>query len=164
MGGKEKNKHGRKKLRAGHGAVGKVAIGRARDHATNHAGAALVERTDTRSLQRFVADRAGPDAKVYTDDHGIYRGMPFNHEAVKHSASEYVRDQAHTNGIESFWAALEGGYHGTYRHMSEKHLQRYVNKFSDHHNLRDRDTIGQMSCIPRGIVGKRLTYRELVSE
>ena len=34
--------------------------------------------------------------------------MPeFDHEAVNHSAAEYVREQAHTNGIESFWAVLK---------------------------------------------------------
>ncbi len=32
--------------------------------------------------------------------------MPFDHEAVNHSISEYVRDQAHTNGIERFWSML----------------------------------------------------------
>ena len=41
---------------------------------------------------------------------------------VKHSISEYVNGMAHTNGIESFWALLKRGYHGTYHHMSEKHL------------------------------------------
>ena len=38
----------------------------------------------------------------------------FEHEAVRHSVSEHVRDQAHINGIESFWATLKRGYHGTY--------------------------------------------------
>ncbi len=103
IGGKEKNKHGRKKLRAGRGAVGKVAVAGARDRDTNHVSAAVIDSTDRPTLHRFVGERATPGAKVYTDDHGAYRGMPFEHEAVKHSVSEYVRDQAHTNGIESFW-------------------------------------------------------------
>ena len=48
--------------------------------------------------------------------------------------------------------------------MSEKHLDRYVAEFSGRHNVRDRNTIDQMSGLARGMVGKRLTYRELVSE
>ena len=61
---------------------------------------------------------------VYTDEAAAYRGLPRPHESVKHSVSEYVREQAHTNGIESHWAALKRGYDGVYHHMSAKHLQR----------------------------------------
>ena len=48
---------------------------------------------------------------------------------------------AHTNGIESFWAALKRGYHGTYHHMSVKHLGRYVGEFEGRHNDRPADTV-----------------------
>lgn len=88
--------------------------------------------------------------------------MPFKHEAVKHSISEYVRDQAHTNGIESFWASLKRGYHGTFHHVSERHINRYVNEFSGRHNNRPADTLDQMKAIVRGLVGKRLQYRDLI--
>ena len=40
---------------------------------------------------------------VYSDEAAAYEGLPNPHEAVKHSVAEYVRDQAHTNGMESFW-------------------------------------------------------------
>ena len=61
-------------------------------------------------------------SSVYTDDHRSYIGVPFEHTSVKHSVGEYVNGMAHTNGIESFWAMLKRGYHGTYHHMSPKHL------------------------------------------
>ena len=48
-------------------------------------------------------------ATIYTDEHGAYRGLPFEHKTVKHSAGEYVNGMAHTNGIESFWALLKRG-------------------------------------------------------
>lgn len=32
------------------------------------------------------------------------------HETVRHSVGALVRDLAHTNGIESFWALLKRGY------------------------------------------------------
>ena len=50
----------------------------------------------------------------------------YTHETVEHSVGEYVRDMAHTNGIESFWALLKRGYIGTFHHFSEKHMGRYV--------------------------------------
>ncbi len=67
VGGKERNKHGRKKLRAGRGAVGKVAIAGARDRATGKISAKVVRSTDTKTLQGFVADHAAPGARIYTD-------------------------------------------------------------------------------------------------
>ena len=58
---------------------------------------------------------------------------------------------------------MKRGYHGTYHHMSEKHLGRYVSEFSGRHNDRSRDTIDQMARIARGMEGKRLMYRELTA-
>ena len=106
--------------------------------------------------------KTSPGATVYTDDHGGYQGMPFEHESVKHSISEYVNGQAHTNGIESFWATLKRGYHGSYHHMSEKHLGRYVGEFSGRHNDRRADTIDQMKTMARNMAGKRLRYNDLI--
>ena len=88
--------------------------------------------------------------------------MP-NHETVKHSVSQYVNGQAHTNGMESFWGMLKRGYHGTYHRMSPKHLQRYVNEFSGRHNIREADTLDQMRSMVSGMEGKRLRYKDLVS-
>ena len=162
MGGKEKNKHSNKKLRAGRGGVGKTIVVGAKDRDTNRVSATVVKGTDAKTLQGFVGDHAAKGATVYTDDHGGYHGMPFEHETVKHSVSEYVNGMAHTNGIESFWALLKRGYHGTYHHMSEKHINRYVGEFSGRHNDRSKDTLDQMRAIVRGLVGKRLQYRDLI--
>ena len=163
IGGKEKNKRSHKKLKAGRGTVGKMIVVGAKDRDTNRVSASVVTGTDAKTLQGFVGDHAAKGATVYTDDHGGYQGMPFEHETVKHSISEYVNGMAHTNGIESFWALLKRGYHGTYHHMSEKHLQRYVNEFSGRHSVRAQDTIDQMSDVVVGMVGKRLRYADLAS-
>lgn len=92
-----------------------------------------------------------------------YTGLPHRHEAVKHSVSQYVKDQAHTNGIESFWALLKRGYHGTYHHMSEKHLDRSVGEFSGRFNQRELDTINQMEAIVQGFSKKHLEYQDLIA-
>lgn len=90
--------------------------------------------------------------------------MPFAHEAVNHGASEYVRGQAHTNGMESFWSMLKRGYTGTYHKMSPKHLQRYVEEFAGRHNMREANTVDQMAALAKGMVGKRLTYAALIAD
>ena len=65
-------------------AVGKTAVAGVKDRATNHVAAQVVEHTDRRTLQGFVAEHAKPGARVYTDEHGAYQGLP-NHETVRHS-------------------------------------------------------------------------------
>ena len=81
----------------------------------------------------------------------------------KPSAGEYVNAAALTNGIESFWALLKRGYHCTFHHVNEKHLGRYVREFAGRQNIRDLGTIAQMSVLARGMDGRRLRYRDLVS-
>ena len=162
IGGKEKNKHANKKLHAGRGGVGKSVVVGIKDRATNQISALKVEHTDRETLQDFVLSHTCVDAAIYTDEHRSYQGLP-NHTSVKHSVSQYVKDQAHVNGIESFWALLKRGYHGTYHHMSEKHLNRYIGEFSGRYNSRELDTINQMGLIAKKVVGKKLSYKDLVS-
>ena len=164
IGGKERNKHSNKKLRAGRGGVGKTAVVGARDRSTGYVTAETVSGTDAQTLQEFVVDHTMPKGKVYTDEHKSYVGIPFEHKAVKHSVGQYVDGMAHTNGIESFWAMFKRGLHGTYHHVSVKHLDRYVAEFAGRHNARSDDTIDQMRGIAKGLVGKRLRYQDLVGK
>ncbi len=166
FGGKERNKHKSKKLNAGRGTVGKTAVVGARDRKTNEVIAKVVESTDKKTLQNFVHDNAEPGSVVYTDTASAYNDLSseFHHEAVNHSAGEYVRKQAHTNGIESYWATLKRAHKGTFHKLSPKHLQRYVHEFSGRHNIRSKDTIRQMESISRSMEGKRLTYKNLIAD
>ena len=123
----------------------------------------MVNQTDSATLHGFVVDRTETEAKVYTDEARAYKSLPRDREAVKHSVKEFVNGQAHPNGIESFWAMLKRGYHGTYHQMSEKHLDRYINEFSGCHNHRPLDTEDQLTALAKGMAGKRLSYRELTA-
>ena len=71
----------------------------------------------------------------------------YDHQAVNHSAKQYVDGMAHTNGIESFWTMLKRGYHWMFHKMSMKHLHRYVNEFAGRHNIRELDAIEQMTFL-----------------
>ena len=163
FGGREKNKHKGKKLKAGRGTVGKAAVVGAKDRKTNKVRAKVVKGTDSETLREFVIDVVETGATVYTDDAAAYKGIPYDHESVRHSIGEFVLDMAHTNGIESFWAMLKRGYQGTYHKIIPKHLQRYVDEFSGRHGIRNADTIDQMGAVVAGMVGKRLMYRDLIA-
>ena len=84
--------------------------------------------------------------------------LEYAHEAVDHSAGEYLRGSVHTNGIESFWALFKGGYYGTYNHMSVQHLRRYLAEFRGRQNVREADTAEQMRRLARGLAGQLLTW------
>ena len=106
-------------------------------------------------------------ATVYTDEALAYQGLAalhYRHERVQCSAGEYVRDRAHTNGMESFWSMLKRGCMGVYHRISPKHLDRYVAEFSGRHNIRRADTRVQMARVSAGMVGKRLRHHTLTAD
>ncbi len=164
IGGKEGNKHESKKLKAGSDTVGKTAIAGVKDRETGQVDAEVVESTDGPTLQAFVHRRTEPTAMVYTDEAAGYNRLNRPHEAVAHSVGEYVRDMAHTNGMESFWPLLKRGYIGIYHWISNKHLGRYVHEFEGCHNNRPKDTLSQMADLVRGCIGKRLRYVDLIAD
>ena len=143
--------------------MGKTAVVGAKDRDTGQVTARPIAFTDRANLQGFVLEATEVGSVVYTDEAATYEGMPHrSHWAIKHSAGEYVKRQASTNGIESFWASMKRGLHGTYHHVSVKHLGRYVDEFSGRHDVRPLDTQDQMDRMAVGAVGKRLTYAELI--
>lgn len=165
FGGKRKNmpKHKRAQL-TGRGASGKSAVVGAKDRDSKQVTAGAVPDTKADTLRGFATAAAAPGATVYTDDATAYDGLPRQRTSVKHSAGEYVRGQAHINGIESFWSLLKRGYIGIYHKFSPKHLDRYVQEFTGRHNIRDLDTADQLLTVGRSMAGKRLTYRRLIAK
>ncbi len=169
IGGKRRNMSNSKRREmkdAGRGPVGKEAVVGVRDRATKKVRATVVPVTDTAHVAGFVASQTKEGAKVYTDEAKVYNALKefFDHESVNHSVSEYVREMAHTNGMEAFWSMLKRGYNGIYHKMSPKHLDKYVTEFAHRHNVRDEDTIDQMADLVRGMVGKHLSYEELTAD
>ena len=165
FGGKFRNAtKAKKKTLKGRGPVGKTAVVGAKDRATNRVSANVVPDTRKNTLHGFVDEHAAPGATVYTDEATAYESLPFNHSSVKHSISEYVNGDVHTNGIESLWATMKRAHKGTFHKLSPKHLDRYVQEFAGRHNLRERDTIDIMGEFVNGMDGKRLKYTQLIAD
>jgi transposase-like protein len=167
IGGKEKNKHSHKRLNAGRGAVGKVPVFGMRECETGRVIAFPIDNTKATTLLPAIYDNVEKNSTVYTDEHRGYTNLTgYKHSAIKHSAGEYVNGMASTNGIESVWAVLKRGYVGTFHNISVKHLALYVNEFT--FRLNDGNvkihTLDRINSLVDGVVGKRLTYKNLIAE
>ena len=166
LGGKDKNKHADKRVQRGNSYGVKQAVVGMKSRTTKAITAQVIDPVSATTLQRFVKAHATQGETVYSDQHRGYWGLSksgYLLESVNHSVKEYVNGQAHTNGIESFWALLKRGYHGTFHHLSTKQLQRYVNEFAGRQTIREVDTLDQMGLIAKGLIGKRLPYQDLVA-
>ena len=74
--------------------------------------ARVPERANRETLRNFLSGVASPDERpyIYRDEASVFDGLvDIEREAVQHSEGEYVRGQAHTNGIEAFWSMLKWG-------------------------------------------------------
>ncbi len=166
IGGLRKNMHAKKrKTLEGRGTVGKTAVVGIKDRETKKVAARVVRSTDGGTLQGFVREHVEPGATVYSDDTGAYSGLTeYERGTVRHSVGEYVDGKIHTNSIESLWSMLKRAHKGVYHKLSPKHLQRYVDEFAGRQNIREFDTIDQMTVVSAWLVGKRLRYRELIAD
>jgi hypothetical protein len=73
-----------------------------------------------------------------------------------------VRGAVSTNTVDAYFSILKRGLIGTYHHVSEQHMQRYVNEFDFRYNYRTAQgfTDGERAnVVLKEIAGKRLTYR-----
>ena len=168
IGGKEKNKHEHKKLKAGRGTVGKQAVIGMRERGGNVV-ARPIDATDKEQVQRVIERNVQSGSILHTDDHKSYDGLQerlYWHETVNHSESEWVRGNVHTNGIESVWSLLKRGITGTFHHVSRKHLGRYVNEFAFRLNQGScqRHSLDRIESMIESAVGKRIAYATLTGK
>ena len=168
IGGKRANMSNSKRKAlagTGRGAVGKVAVAEMRERGVK-VKATVVERTDADTLVGMVEQNVVPGTTAYTDEASAYAGLKrrYNHDSVKHSISEYVRGDVHTNDMESVWSVLKHSIHGTWHHVSPKHLGKYVNEatFRLNEGNCEVDTLDRMEAFAIQIGNKRLLYKKLV--
>ena len=162
IGGLEKNKHSDKKLRMGRGTAGKIVVAGIRCRENKQVRTRVVASANKRVLKKFVRQNAERGSVLYTDELPSYNGMPeYFHDSVAHSRGEYVREDVHINGMESFWALIKRGHKGVYHKMSRKHIHRYVDEFSGRYNARKLGTRKQMELIALGMQGQWLPWKRL---
>lgn len=166
IGGKEKNKHRAKRdpANAVGGGMGKqivhTLVERGGEARSNH-----IANVSGKTLRPIVMKQVRRESSLMTDTHGgyLHLGKEFaRHEMVDHGIGEYVRGDASSNTVESFFALLKRGVVGTYHNISEAHLKRYLAEFDFRYNTRVALGVNdemRTKKMLKGIVGKRITYR-----
>jgi transposase-like protein len=122
-----------------------------------------IQRVDAKTLRSVMQERIDPDACIVSDEHPSYplaaAVFPV-HETVKHKDDEYVNPRGYTtNTAESYFALLKRGIHGSFHHVSKKHLHRYCDEFSFRWNGRKISDVERRNAAVRGAEGKRLMYK-----
>ncbi len=163
VGGRRGRKHAHKRRLMKSPSDGKVIVFGVRERSTGRVWAHPIPNTERGTLHNAVGGRVAHHSMVYSDGHSGYDDLyPYGHEVVVHSVGEYVRGQAHTNGIESFWALLKRGYMGVFHVMSPKHLHRYVNEFAYRQSVGRANNFNTIASTIRTLIGTRLTYDNLI--
>jgi transposase-like protein len=165
VGGKESNKHRNKRITHRDRLGGKQAVvtlverdGKARSfHVAN---------VNSKTLRPLLVKSVSRKSHLMTDGARIYTkpGAEFaNHSVLDHESGEYVREGFHhSNTVENFFSILKRGITGTFHHVSEAHLHRYLSEFDFRYSNRlglGVDDTARMELMLAGIEGKRLTYR-----
>lgn len=126
-----------------------------------------VANVNGKTLRPVIQAHVDRATYMMTDESPIYPGVMkgmSGHGTVNHSAEEYVRGAFwHTNTVENYFSILKRGIVGVYHHVSPAHLHRYAAEFDFRYNNRSGlgiDDEARTVQALRGIVGKRLTYRD----
>lgn len=164
VGGKEKNKHASKRTKGNQGRSEKtktpvVAL-------VNRGGemrAMKVSRVSGQNIKGIIREHVSKDATVMTDKYTVYQGLDqefAGHGIVDHGAGEYVNGNIHTNTVEGWFALLKRGVTGTFHHVSEQHLDRYVDEFAFRYNNREITDAERTAKAIKKVGGKRLQYKD----
>jgi len=114
------------------------------------------------TLQGVAFLNVDPKARVVTDENRSYLGLRKGfaaHGIINKAKQGYVRGVLHVNFAESYHSLLKRGILGTFHHVSERHLHRYLREFELRWNTRTFTDGERTEKVVRDVVGKRLRYK-----
>lgn len=163
IGGKEKNKHANKRTTGTQGRSTKtktpvVALVQ-RD---GEVRAMKVSNVSSKTLKEAIRNNVTKESTIVTDEHLGYVGLDkefASHQVVNHGRGEYVNGNAYTNTAEGWFSLLKRGVTGTFHHVSEEHLDRYVDEFAFRYNRRKMTDGERAVSAISNVEGRRLYYK-----
>lgn len=172
VGGKAKNMHKerRKLLIQGRGAVGKAIVMGILERGDKKAGkasrvtAAVVPNRTAEILQGQIRVSVETGSNVMSDEWTGYEGLgtDYVHSVINHSV-KYAEGIINTNSAENFWTLFKRCINGTYVSVECDHLTRYLDEETFRFNERKGKDKDRFVKAAQGIVGRRVTYKELTA-
>ena len=167
VGGKVKNMHRDRKVRLQKTSQkGDKTVVLGLLERNGHVRAAVAPTRKFYEVQKHVTENLEPGSTLFTDEYAAYQSVApgtFTHEIVN-KMETYVRGRVHVNGMENFWSLLKRTLHGTYVSVDPAHLQAYVDEQAYRFNNREFTDAERFADVMKQIVGKCLTYDELIGK
>ena len=130
----------------------------------------VLERVTLANIRPALVENIAEGTNLQTDDAVVYYFMKEefpNHDVVVHKRKQYAyrvgEKLVTTNTVEGYFSILKRGVHGTFHHVSRKHLHRYLSEFDFRYNTRNTTDGERAQLAVEGTAGKRLTYRDSLS-
>lgn len=84
-------------------------------------------------LMPIIEKHIEPGTLIHTDGWSGYNQLEnkgYEHRTTSHGLGEYYREDSYTQTIESFWSTAKPRMRGTFRHVTDKYLQNYMQEFA----------------------------------
>lgn len=145
------------------------------DTETGEARSEVVRDVTASTLRKHIADHVDMAGTVlHADEAKSYKAIAHEfqgHEAVNHSADEYVRYEGKgaerrtitSNQVEGFFSQLKRSLDGTHHAVSSEHLPRYLAEFDYRYSTRKISDTERMARLVGQVGDRRLSYRPLTS-
>ena len=146
--------------------AGKAIVSGLLDRDKREARVKVMPNVRAYHMRTNIIENVVKGSTIYSDALRSYRNVGvdgFEHEFIDH-AIRYVEGRVHTNGMENFWSLLKRALKGTYVSVEPFHLQAYCDEQAFRYNNRKGTDADRFASVMKQIVGKRLTYDELIGK
>lgn len=128
----------------------------------------VIDGANSLEIHNAIWRHVHPESTLHTDGAQTYKftRLVAAHESVDHDKAWTRKGKTgtvHTNTAEGYFSIFKRGLVGTYQHIGEQHLPRYLAEFDFRQNNRARLGVNDDARTARaikGAEGKRLTYQK----
>lgn len=124
--------------------------------------AKMVEHVNVESAGTVPAENVYQEVTIHNDQSPVLRPCEPRHGQPLALRERQRGWDNQWHRIVLHWALLKRGYMGVYHSVSPKHIERYSYEFAGRLNG-GHDTMELLSTTARGLFGRRLPYKQLVS-